>query len=262
MWHLPYASYWSSAVKERALQSSLDIAIMLLEFNPPNEDQIKDLMPHELTAKQIIESRQVTESALYRNEMVLRLRGLKNDSDFELILAGIQKIITTGIVAQNTYLPSSQKIVPCTEEILIFLWLCIESNDKFYEFVLKNNPRDILIPIVYCMLEKMESVSHYGLMCIITNILIKLSENRKFSICLNSKYNGNLPVSFPNFSGTHADVLIITIGKLIQAGNKALEGLYSSLLIVITNISPYLKCLTPLSAQTIVRFFETFSLQR
>ncbi|CAG9333085.1 unnamed protein product [Blepharisma stoltei] len=262
MWNLPYASYWSSAVKERALQSSLDILVLMLEFVPPNDERLNKLKPHELRAKQLIETRQVTQGALFRNEMQLRLRDISKDEDFQKIITGFNKIVTTGIVAQNTYLPSSQKIVPCTEEILILLWLLIESNEKFYNYLIKSNAKELIVPIIYCILEKMESVSHYGLLCIITNILIKLSENRKFSVSLNAKYSGNLPVSFPNFNGTYADVLIITVGKIIQAGNQALEGIYPSLLIIITNISPYLKSLSVVSSQTIMRFFETFSLQR
>ena len=52
-----------------------------------------------------------------------------------------------------------------------------------------------------------------GLIYTLVFILLRLSGEREFSVSLNKPYTMDLPVDMPQFSGTHADLLIIVNNK-------------------------------------------------
>jgi len=70
-------------------------------------------------------------------------------------------------------------------------------------------------------------------------ILLKLSGSRSFCIALNRPFRQHLPIDLPLFTGTHADLLAITIHKLISDGTPQLDPLRGCMVTTICNISPY-----------------------
>ena len=59
--------------------------------------------------------------------------------------------------------------------------------------------------------------------------------------------------------GTHADLLIISLHKLITTTQNRLQPLFDCLLTIIVNVSPYLKSLCMLSASKLLHLLEAFS---
>jgi hypothetical protein len=66
-------------------------------------------------------------------------------------------------------------------------------------------------------------------------------------------------MDIPVFSGTHADLLIISFHKLITSTNQRLQPLYDCLLTIIVNISPYLKTLCMVSSTKLLHLLDAFS---
>ncbi len=59
--------------------------------------------------------------------------------------------------------------------------------------------------------------------------------------------------------GTHADLLIISLHKLITTTQNRLQPLFDCLLTILVNVSPYLKSLCMLSASKLLHLLEAFS---
>lgn len=94
-------------------------------------------------------------------------------------------------------------------------------------------------------------------------ILLTLSADRTFSDKLNKQFEGHasLPVNIrlPNFQGSYANYLILTIFSLIATSRGTLSTLYPALIKIITNISPYLKNLSALTSSKLVSLFSSMS---
>merc|ERR1711871_671634 len=120
----------------------------------------------------------------------------------------------------------------------------------------------IMVPICYFLLESRKDPARLGLMYLCTFTLLKISGERNFGVALNKAYFLRLPVDVPLFSGTHADLLIITLHKLIVAGIDRLSALYNCFLTIICNISPYCKTLSTVSSVKLVNLFQLFTSTR
>ncbi|KAL9010016.1 MAG: hypothetical protein Q9180_009343, partial [Flavoplaca navasiana] len=63
----------------------------------------------------------------------------------------------------------------------------------------------------------------------------------------------------PDFSGTYADYLIISIHSLITNSKGKLDAIYPALLATINNTAPYLQNLSPLSSSKLIQLFASMS---
>jgi hypothetical protein len=94
---------------------------------------------------------------------------------------------------------------------------------------------------------------------ICTFVLLKLSGERSFGVSLNKAFTKKLPTDLPLFHGCHADLLAITLHKLVVNGAYKLVPLYSCFLTIISNISPYWRSMSLVAAVKLVNLFELFS---
>jgi hypothetical protein len=99
----------------------------------------------------------------------------------------------------------------------------------------------IVTPVLYQMWTGRSNVTRVGLIHLCTFLLLLLSGNRAFGVGLNKLFSGNLPADFPAFEGSHADLLVLVLHKLIVDGSPKLSTLYSCFLTVIANVSSYTK---------------------
>jgi hypothetical protein len=88
---------------------------------------------------------------------------------------------------------------------------------------------------------------------------LKLSGERNFGVSLNKPYQLRLPVDIPLFTGSHADLLIIVLHKMIVSGLDKLSALYNCFLTIICNVSPYSKSLSTVAAVKLVNLFQLFT---
>lgn len=98
-----------------------------------------------------------------------------------------------------------------------------------------------------------------GLIHICTFILLKLSGERSFGVSLNRPFRTKLPCDLPLFSGSHADLVSITLHKIIVNGSYRLVPLYSCFLTIVCNFSPYWRSMSLVASVKLVNLFELFS---
>ena len=84
-------------------------------------------------------------------------------------------------------------------------------------------------------------------------LLLSLSGERNFGVRLNSPYEKKVDaLLLPAFEGNYADVLILSIYKLLTDGDRSkLFSLYDCMLTIIANISPYIKSISSVTWFTI-----------
>lgn len=162
--------------------------------------------------------------------------------------------------SKNTYLPNSAIRLECFQELLVLLWKFLEENPLFMSHVLTQcNVNELIVPICYLMYQSRRDPAQIGLVHICTFVLLKLSGERSFGVALGQPFTTKLPCDLPLFTGGHADLVAITLHKLIVNGAYKLVPLYSCFLTIISNVSPYWRKMSLVSAVKMVNLFELFS---
>jgi len=180
-----------------------------------------------------------------RNIFRFLLKHLDRDAEIDLIYAGIVRMLSTVHEATQTYLPSSKKGVGFYQEALVLLWHLLTINRAFTQRVTNHlDTNQILMPVLYLLQTAHGHMHMIGLLHSASFVLLVLSAERAFSVRLNEAYSGNVPLSIPAFQGTYADVMTLTLHRVVsdslgRAGNDALTEM---LLTALSNISPYVKC--------------------
>jgi len=188
------------------------------------------------------------------------LARISDGKDLNTLYRGFVRLLRHTFESKNTLLPSSQSKLECYQEILILLWKTLEENPLFLDFILTRcDVCELVVPICYLMYTSRQDASKIGLVHLCTFILLKLSGERSFGVSLNRPFRTKLPCDLPLFSGSHADLVSITLHKMIVNGSYRLVPLYSCFLTVVCNISPYWRSMSLVSSVKLVNLFELFS---
>ena len=89
----------------------------------------------------------------------------------------------------------------------------------------KPNICELVVPLCYLILSSRSDPCSVGLVNICTFILLKLSGERTFGVALNQPFLKRLPVEMPRFTGSHADLVAISLHKLIIMNDRKLASL-------------------------------------
>jgi len=263
-WGVPYgASMSRSGAPTRLLEKALQVLIVLLDFGPQlagvEEDQAEEEGKKEAKAA---ESGDEVPRNVYR-ELLADLGKEENSHDLDDIYNGIVRLLNNVHESLNVYLPGSVMSIECHQEVLVLLWKLLEENELFMPHILKNcDVTQLVIPVCYFMFEARRDPAKVGLVHICTFILLKLSGERNFCVQLNRTYTSRLPIELPLFSGTHTDLLVVVLHKMVVNGTDKLSPLYNCFLTIICNVSPYCKTLSLVSSVKLVNLFELFTSHR
>jgi len=188
------------------------------------------------------------------------LARISEGKDLNTLYRGFVRLLRHTFESKNTLLPSSQSKLECYQEILILLWKALEENPLFLDFILTRcDVCELVVPICYLMYTSRQDASKIGMVHLCTFILLKLSGERSFGVSLNRPFRTKLPCDLPLFSGSHSDLISITLHKMIVNGSYRLVPLYSCFLTVVCNISPYWRSMSLVSSVKLVNLFELFS---
>ena len=72
-------------------------------------------------------------------------------------------------------------------------------------------------------------------------LLLTMSASRELSMNLNQPYTYKLKLDLPEFQGSYADLIFLSVYKLIHNGPRLLKTIYKSIVAIIANIAPYTK---------------------
>ena len=182
---------------------------------------------------------------------------------FEFAFEGFARLLNNVHEALNTTLPGSLAQIECSQELLVLLWKFLEENDKFMPYVLRHcDVTRLVVPICFLMYQSRRDPAKVGLVHICTFLLLKLSGERPFCVALNKPFGLRLPVDLPLFEGSHADLVMIALHKMVVNGGDKLAPLYNCFLTIMCNLSPYAKSLSLVTAVKLVNLFELFTSPR
>ncbi|CAN0517547.1 unnamed protein product, partial [Ectocarpus sp. 12 AP-2014] len=263
-WGVPYAGSFTTDLPARQLEMSAQLLIVLLDHGKPPLPVVTSSAgpdgesPDQQTA--VREDPPAPGDVGYNVFRNLVLHGLKDEEDFELVYTGLSRLLNTLHRSRNTYMPGAATEVYCYQEVLVLLWKLLEENPVFMQYVLKNcDINEILVPVCYLLVENRKDVSKGGLIHICTFVLLKLSGERAFGVAINKACSVRLPTDLSLFYGSHLDLLILTVHKLLVAGSERLSTLYHCFLTVLCNVSPYAKGLSLIASVKLLSLFELFT---
>jgi hypothetical protein len=190
------------------------------------------------------------------------LRDIGDPAQLNFIFRGFSRLLNNVHRAQTTFLPHSATKISIDQELMVLLWKCLEEIPAFVPFILKENLCDVnelVVPVCFFLLEGRKDPAKLGMLYLCTFVLLKLSGERSFSVALNKPYKAQLPVDMPLFKGSHADLVVVVLHKLMVGGMDKLSSLYTCFLTIICNISPYCKTLCASAAHKLVNLLELFT---
>eukprot|EP00904_Undaria_pinnatifida_P010228 jgi/Undpi1/6335/HiC_scaffold_20.g08818.m1 len=266
-WGVPYGGSFTSDLPQRQLGMAAQLLVVLLDYGkPPLPVVTSPTGPEDESEHGHRPVREDPPSPGEKGYNVFRnlvLHGLKEEEDFRLVFFGLSRLLNNLHLSQNSYMPGTTMAVNCYQEVLVLLWKIMEENPVFTQYVLKHcDINEIIVPVCYLLVENRKDVSKGGLIHICTFLLLKLSGERLFGVAINKPCSVRLPTDLPLFSGSHLDLLVLTVHKLLVAGTERLSTLYHCFLTVLCNVSPYAKSLSLVSSIKLVNLFELFTSPR
>lgn len=189
---------------------------------------------------------------------------LHRPEDFQFIAEGMSRILSQPMQATSSYLPGSQKLVRWAPEMIMLFWETLQCNKRFRAFIIDSNrAHDFVILCLFHAIESKTDVSKQGVVRMCVFVLQTLSVEPNFGKSLNKQFDAQetLPQSIriPNFRGSYADFLIISIHTLITGSKGKLDAIYPALLAIINNIAAYAQHLSAVTSSKLVQLFASMS---
>lgn len=250
----PTSIAFSSEAHVRLVELSTQVLCVLLDCGLPGSPEIVTNGDGEAVVE--------FESASQAGFNIFRtvLARMDTTKEMTFIFHGFSRLLQNVYQSKTSYLPNSAAKLECFQELLVLLWKFLEENPLFMNHVLCHcNVNEFIVPICFLMYQSRRDPAQIGLVHICTFVLLKLSGERSFGVALNKPFTAKLPTDLPLFSGGHADLVAITLHKLVVNGAYKLVPLYSCFLTIICNISPYWRSMSLVAAVKLVNLFELFS---
>ncbi|KAL8994476.1 MAG: hypothetical protein Q9169_005567 [Polycauliona sp. 2 TL-2023] len=189
---------------------------------------------------------------------------LHRPQDFDFLVEGMLRTLNQPLQTTSSYLPGSQSSLPWAPEMLMLFWEALQCNKRFRSSIIDNDrANEFALLVLSYALEYKTDQAKQGVVRMCVFILQTLSTEPAFGKHLNKTFATpqSLPpiAKVPNFSGTYADYLIISIHTLITTSKGKLDAIYPALLATINNTAPYLQALSPLSSSKLIQLFASMS---
>mmetsp|Transcript_17460 Transcript_17460/g.25220 ORF Transcript_17460/g.25220 Transcript_17460/m.25220 type:complete len:781 (-) Transcript_17460:88-2430(-) len=251
---VPYSGAFASDNHIKLVELSAQVLCVLLDCGLPGSPQ----MVQNNETEPIVEFEEASKGGF--NVFRTLLARMDTAKELSFVFRGFSALLKNVYESKITLLPNSTIKLECFQELLVLLWKFLEENPMFMNHVLtQENVNQLIVPICYLMYQSRRDPAQIGLVHICTFVLLKLSGERSFGVGLNKPFKTKLPCDLPLFSGGHADLVAITLHKLVVNGAYKLVPLYSCFLTIICNISPYWRKMSLVAAVKLVNLFELFS---
>ncbi|KAL9583652.1 MAG: hypothetical protein Q9212_002576 [Teloschistes hypoglaucus] len=241
-WRVPYDHMIYKSPKQVHVSYCLQFLLVLLLYPVPDNGQDPPL----------------------KNYFRHFLGRLHRQQDFDFLVDGMLRTLNQPIQASTSYFPGSQKSLEWAPEMFMLFWEALQCNKRFRSYILdsKQGPEFAILVISYALEHKADAATQ-GVVRMCIFILQTLSTEPEFGKNLNKPFNtqANLPTSvrIPEFSGTYADFLIISIHTLMTTSKGRFDAIYPALLATINNVAPYLQDLKALSSHKLLQLFASMS---
>lgn len=276
-WGMPYGNLVSTDTAELLMEAAVQVLVVLLDYGFPISnngnsngggttagavDKVDKVSSKTFSSSLPTVRADDTESPGF-NVFRRVLSTIEDPAQLNFIFRGFVRLLNNIPQSDRSYLPFSHNRVTCEQELLVLLWKCLEEIPRFLPYILRHcEVTQLLVPICYFMLQGRRDPARIGLVYLCTFTLLKLSGERNFGVALNKEYILELPVDVPLFSGTHADLLIVMLHKLVMDGHEKLTTLHNCFLTIICNVSPYCKSLNTSTSVKLCNLVSHFASPR
>ncbi|KAI4221752.1 MAG: hypothetical protein L6R36_006667 [Xanthoria steineri] len=241
-WRVPYDHVVTKNPKQVHVSYCLQILLILILYPIPDDDH----------------------GPSRKNFFRHFLGRLHRPQDFDFLVEGMLRTLSQPLHATSSYLPGSQNSLPWAPEMLMLFWEALQCNKRFrFSVIDSDRASEFAILVLYYALEYKTDQAKQGVVRMCVFILQTLSTEPEFGKHLNKAFTTqeSLPPSakVPDFSGTYADFLIISIHSLITTSKGKLDAIYPALLATINNTAPYLQNLSAPSSSKLIQLFASMS---
>ncbi|KAJ2161415.1 hypothetical protein GGF46_001510 [Coemansia sp. RSA 552] len=191
---------------------------------------------------------------------------LHRPQEFDYLTSNIIRLLEETMRSNLSILASVTKqptrhIMP--QEATILLWLLLENNTRFKEYVVDHNRSLRLFSVLlYFMLNGYSDPVQSGLVRTISHILHYLSEDSRFATRLMQPFDQSILPStmrIVDASLTHADFMVNTAFTLLRSSKPYLIPVYSNLLLLVRNVSPYMTQISQSTADKLISLLDIIS---
>ncbi|KAL0218363.1 hypothetical protein P9112_004016 [Eukaryota sp. TZLM1-RC] len=181
--------------------------------------------------------------------------------DFSFLLSGFLTLFSNPVVTKSETLDESIDVVLDQEALLLFLKIAY-IHQEFFSFITSTVALEsLLLPLsnIVLDLDNDKLLQNHWLF---VYIFLLLSHDRNFSVALSTPLSSPLKIpELPNISGVLGDLFLLVLHKLIARNLKNFE-LCKGFLVVLHNISPFLKNLHHVVASKYLDLFKFLSSPR
>lgn len=224
-------------------------------------------LPEELEGKRVLVAQDAEDQmhAMRKPGNVYRymLQHVSKENEIDLVFTGLLRLLSSVHQAEQTILPHSMRSVGFYQEALVLLWHVLTLNPTFTKRVVdRHDSNQFLLSLIFLLQQAQKSVHLVGLLHTASFVLLVLSSERAFSVRLNEPYVAKrVPLDVQSFSGNHADVLALSLYKVISEslGKPQNDALVEMLLTALCNVSPYVKSFCLESCLKLVSLAERLS---
>jgi hypothetical protein len=120
----------------------------------------------------------------------------------------------------------------------------------------------VLVGILLILDQSKKNPTKSNLMYLCIFILLSISGSRELAMSLNQTYNLKIKFDMPAFEKgtcTYADLVFVSIYKLIHSGPRLLRPIYKSIVAIVANIAPYTKSLSREGCDGLMYLVQVFT---
>ncbi|KAJ2043439.1 hypothetical protein H4S04_006760 [Coemansia sp. S16] len=191
---------------------------------------------------------------------------LHRTQEFDYLVGGIIRLLEEAMRSNLSLLASVTKqptrnVMP--QEATILLWMLLEANAPFKDYLVDHNSSlKLFSALMYFMLNGYNDPAQAGMVRTISHIIHYLSEDSRFATRLMQPFDQSILPStmrIVDANLTHADFMINTVYTLLSSSKPHLVPVYSSLLLLMRNVAPYLTQVSQTTADKLVSLFDIIS---
>ncbi|KAJ1962421.1 hypothetical protein GGI12_002660 [Dipsacomyces acuminosporus] len=205
-------------------------------------------------------------TATTQNLFRIFIAKLHRTQEFDYLTGNILRLFEEAMNANLSILASVTKQPAkhsMPQEAAILLWSLLENNKHFKDYIVDHNSSlKLFSMLLYFMLNGYSDPAQSGMVRTIAHILHYLSEDSSFATRLMQPFDQSILPSnmrIPDTALTHADFMISTVYTLLSSSKAYLIPVYSDLLLLVRNVSPYLTQVSRTTADKLVSLFDIIS---
>eukprot|EP00271_Cylindrocystis_brebissonii_P005132 TRINITY_DN1707_c0_g1_i1.p1 TRINITY_DN1707_c0_g1~~TRINITY_DN1707_c0_g1_i1.p1 ORF type:complete len:1260 (+),score=248.55 TRINITY_DN1707_c0_g1_i1:223-4002(+) len=232
---------------------SLQVLLALLDYHPsPN------VLPSVTAAPSD------NESIDHRvNEFQNLLASIDKRADFDFLLDGLVANLAYAEETEASSLLQTRRSVDCLRELLVYTWRLLVGNPAFLSYVGGGSPSTVRLSLrlvesllVIAFRCRTQDTGRDGALHVACFCLLVLTSCRPLAVLLNReappRLDAELGIQRGAYKLCYADCLVHVVFKTVFNGGARVVRLYTSLFTTLANVTPYVKALTPRSADHLV----------